>query len=127
MRPTLQSVIGHYEANPVISKRTFMIYEADPVISKRTQSSIDGTCNILHYVMEFPGHSESLFSIHLYNNGWGIQYHYHTHLYVTILLAHDPLSSLAYPMITHWPPVASNLPIKTLVARQQPTNTCIPV
>ena len=28
-----------------------------------------------------------------------------------------PLSSLAYPMITHTPPVASNLPIKTLVAR----------
>ena len=36
---------------------------------------------------------------------------------VTVLLAHDPLSSLAYPMITHNPVVASNLPIKTLVAR----------
>lgn len=34
----------------------------------------------------------------------------------TILLAHSPLSSLVYPMITHSPPVASNLPIKTLVA-----------
>ena len=36
----------------------------------------------------------------------------------TILLAHDPLSSSTYPRIPH---VASNLPIKTLVARQQPT------
>ena len=35
---------------------------------------------------------------------------------VTVLLVHDPLSSLAYPMITHTPLVASNLPIKTLVA-----------
>ena len=41
----------------------------------------------------------------------------------TILLAHDPLSSLAYSMITHTPPVAGNLSIKTLVARQRPTNT----
>ena len=38
------------------------------------------------------------------------------------MLAHDPLSSLAYPMIMHTPLVASNLPIKTLVAKQQPTN-----
>ena len=30
------------------------------------------------------------------------------------LLAHEPLSSLAYPMITHTPPVAAgNLPLKT--------------
>ena len=35
---------------------------------------------------------------------------------VTVLLAHDPLSSLAYPMISHTPLVASNLSIKTLVA-----------
>ena len=28
-----------------------------------------------------------------------------------ILLAYDPLSSLAYPMITHGSPVASNMPI----------------
>ena len=42
---------------------------------------------------------------------------------IVILLVHDPFSSsLAYPMITHGPPVAHNLPIKTLVARQQPTN-----
>ena len=33
-----------------------------------------------------------------------------------------PLSSLAYPMITHTPPLAGYLLIKTLVARQQPTN-----
>ena len=38
--------------------------------------------------------------------------------HASILLAHDPLSPLAYPMITHIPPIASNLPIKTLVARQ---------
>ena len=38
-----------------------------------------------------------------------------------ILLAHDSLSSLVYPMITHTSLVAGNLPIKTLVARQQPT------
>ena len=35
---------------------------------------------------------------------------------VTVLLVHDPFSSLAYPMITHTPPVAGNLPIKALVA-----------
>ena len=40
----------------------------------------------------------------------------------TILLAHNPLSSLACPMITHIPRVASNLRIKTLVARQWPTS-----
>ena len=40
------------------------------------------------------------------------------------MLAHDPLSSLAYPMITHTPLAAGNLPIKTLVVRQQPTSTC---
>ena len=40
----------------------------------------------------------------------------------TILLAHDPLSSLAYPMITHTPLVAGNFLIKTSVARQRPTN-----
>ena len=34
----------------------------------------------------------------------------------TIFLAHDLLSSLAYPMINHTPPVAGNLPI-----RQWPT------
>ena len=39
-----------------------------------------------------------------------------------ILLALDPLSSLAYPMITHTPLPAGNLPIKTLVAMQRPTN-----
>ena len=42
-------------------------------------------------------------------------------LAVTLLLAHDPFSSLAYPMITLRPPVASNMPTKTLVARQRPT------
>jgi hypothetical protein len=40
---------------------------------------------------------------------------------VTSLLAHRPLSSLAYPMIIHTPLVAGNLPIKFLVARQWPT------
>ena len=40
----------------------------------------------------------------------------------TVLLVHDPLSSLAYPMVTHTPPEAGNLPKKTLVARQWPTN-----
>ena len=34
------------------------------------------------------------------------------------ILAHDPLSLLTYPMITHTPLVACNLPIKTMVARQ---------
>ena len=36
-----------------------------------------------------------------------------------ILLAHDSLSSVDYPTVTHAPPVAGNPPIKTLVARQQ--------
>ena len=30
---------------------------------------------------------------------------------VTVSLVHDPLSSLAYPMITHTPLAAGNLPI----------------
>ena len=34
----------------------------------------------------------------------------------TILLAHDPLSALAYSVITHTPPIAGNLSTKTLVA-----------
>ena len=48
-------------------------------------------------------------------------------LRVTVLLAHDPLSSLAYmyPMITHiplwWPPTSC----KTLIARQRPTSITI--
>ena len=48
---------------------------------------------------------------------------HHKYCQITILLAHNPLSSSAYPMITHPPPVADNLPTKTLVARQLPTNT----
>ena len=35
-----------------------------------------------------------------------------------ILFAHDPLSSSGYPMIIYTHPVAGNLPIKALVARQ---------
>ena len=35
------------------------------------------------------------------------------------MLAHDPLSSLAYPMITHTNLEAGNLPTKTLVAIQR--------
>ena len=41
---------------------------------------------------------------------------------ITILLVVDPLSSSAYPMMTHPSPVPGNLPIKTLVARQLPTS-----
>ena len=44
---------------------------------------------------------------------------------VTGLLAHDPFNiGLPYdhPMITYTPLVACNFPIKTLVARQRPTN-----
>ena len=50
---------------------------------------------------------------------------HHNHCQITNLLAHDPLSSLAYPMMTHTLPLASNYPIKTLVARQLPTNVYI--
>ena len=49
----------------------------------------------------------------------------HPNCLVTVLLAHDPLSSLDYPMITHTPLVAGNLPIKTLVARRWPTKNFI--
>ena len=42
---------------------------------------------------------------------------------ITILLVVDLLSSLAYFMMTHPLPIASKLPIKTLVAKQLPTNT----
>ena len=45
--------------------------------------------------------------------------------YVTDLLVVDLRSSLAYFMMTHPLPVTGKLPIKTLVARQLPTNKCI--
>ena len=41
---------------------------------------------------------------------------------ITILLVVDPLSSLTYFMMTQPLPIASKLPIKTLVAKQLPTN-----
>ena len=41
------------------------------------------------------------------------------------MLAHDPLSSSTYPMITHTHPVAGNFPIKTLDAGQLPANNSI--
>ena len=44
---------------------------------------------------------------------------------LTILFAHDPLSSLTYPIITHRPPVASKFACKSLVTRQQPTRRFI--
>ena len=47
-----------------------------------------------------------------------IKYH------VTDLFVHDPLSSSGYPMIIYTHPIADNLPIKTLVARQLQTITC---
>ena len=43
---------------------------------------------------------------------------------ITILLVVDLCSSLAYFMMTHPLPIASKLPIKTLVAKQLPTNYC---
>ena len=43
---------------------------------------------------------------------------------ITILLVVDPLSSWDYLMMTHPLHAAGNFPIKTLVARQLPTNTC---
>ena len=47
---------------------------------------------------------------------------HHNQCQITILLAHDLLSSLAYPMMTHPLPLAS---IKTLADRQLPTSMCI--
>ena len=47
---------------------------------------------------------------------------HHSYGLATFLLAHDPLSSLTFPMITHILLVASNLPIAKLVVRQWPTN-----
>ena len=44
-------------------------------------------------------------------------------LIATTLLAHDPFSSSVCPMITYTHPTTGNLPIKTLVANQRPTNT----
>jgi len=36
-----------------------------------------------------------------------------------------PILSSAYPIITHALPIACNLPMKTLVARQQPASAAI--
>ena len=44
---------------------------------------------------------------------------------ITILLVVDICSSLAYFMMTQPLPIAGKLPIKTLVARQLPTNVCM--
>ena len=44
---------------------------------------------------------------------------------ITILLVVDLCSSLAYSMMTQPLPIAGKLPIKTLVAKQLPTNTII--
>ena len=44
---------------------------------------------------------------------------------ITILLVVDLCSSFAYFMMTHPLPIAGKLPIKTLVARQLPTNDII--
>ena len=46
---------------------------------------------------------------------------------ITILLVVDLCSSLAYFMMTHPLPIAGKMPIKTLVAKQLPTNTHIKV
>ena len=40
-------------------------------------------------------------------------------------MGHDPLPSLGYLMITYTHPAAGDLPIKTLVAKQQPTNNVV--
>ena len=50
---------------------------------------------------------------------------HHNHCQITILLAHDPLSSSAYPMVAHTLSIAVNLPIKTYIARKIPTNKYI--
>ena len=44
---------------------------------------------------------------------------------ITILLVVDLCSSLAYFMMTQPLPIAGKLPIKTLVAKQLPTNVCV--
>ena len=44
---------------------------------------------------------------------------------ITILLVVDLRSSLAYFMMTQALPIAGKLPIKTLVAKQLPTNVCV--
>ena len=49
------------------------------------------------------------------------------HCQITILLVVHLSSSLAYFMMTHPLPIAGTLPIKTLVARQLPTNIIIHV
>ena len=46
---------------------------------------------------------------------------------ITILLVVDLCSSLAYFMMTQTLPIASKLPIKTLVAKQLPTSTVVHV
>ena len=43
---------------------------------------------------------------------------------ITLLLLVDLCSSLAYFMMTQPLPITGKKPIKTLVARQLPTNTC---
>ena len=46
---------------------------------------------------------------------------------ITVLLVVDLFSSLAYFMMTQPLPIASKLPIKTLVAKQLPTNIHVSV
>ena len=44
---------------------------------------------------------------------------------ITILVVVDLCSSMVYFMMTHPLPIAGKMPIKTLVAKQLPTNACV--
>ena len=57
---------------------------------------------------------------------WGDAWSNAPQCLATILMAHNPLSSLPYPMITYIHLTASNLPTQNLVAEQRPINTVIP-
>ena len=60
----------------------------------------------------------------MHPNYWADMGRMHSNYWqITILLVVDLCSSLGYFMMTQPLPIAGKLPIKTLVARQLPTNT----
>ena len=90
--------------------------------SKGTLPSVRNTVNIhVHnsYLPVIGVHSIGVHEMHgrMHPNYWQI----------TILLVVDLCSSLAYFMMTQPLPIAGKLPIKTLVAKQLPTNVHVHV
>ena len=90
-------------------------------------------CSVCKHPFVYVGaccdHAQYSGAIYMYNSYltviWMHEMHgrmYPNYCQITIMLVVDLCSSLAYFMMTQSLPIAGKLPIKTLVARQLPTN-----